>query len=230
MTGLFLVCATVGGTVLAIQLVMTLIGLGAEGLDVDVSHDVGGDFHGDVGGDFHGDVGGDFHGADPGDFHGGDADLHGDSGHLHHDSTSAFQVLSFRTVTAALTFFGLAGLASQSTGAAQPTVLLVALAAGAAALYGVYWLMRSIYRFNSEGTARIQHAVGKHASVYLKIPGHEAGAGKIQINLQNRTMEYLAMTTGDAIPTGAKVVVVDVLTPDTVAVEPLLETERAENV
>jgi hypothetical protein len=221
MTGVFLVCATVGGTVLAIQLVLTLIGLGSHGLDMDVSHDVGGDFHGDVGGDFHGDAG---------DLHGGDADLHGDSGHLHHDSTSAFQVISFRTVTAALTFFGLFGLASQSTGASQPTVLLVALAAGAAALYGVYWLMRAVYRFNAEGTAKIQHAVGKHASVYLRIPGHEAGAGKIQVNLQNRTMEYLAMTAGEPIPTGAKVVVVDVLTPDTVAVEPLLETERVENV
>jgi len=220
MTGVFVICAAVGGTILLVQLVLTVIGLSSEALDVDVSHDVGGDFHADAGGDFHGDAGGDLHGDASGD--------HDSS--IHHGSASIFGVISFRTVVAALTFFGLAGLASKSTGASTPTVLLVAVAAGLAAMYGVYWLMQTLYRLSAEGTAKIHRAVGRHAEVYLKIPAHESGAGKIQINLQNRTMEYLAMTAGGEIPSGAKVVVTDVLTPDTVAVEPLLETERTENV
>lgn len=228
MTGVFLVCAAVGGTVLLCQLVLTLIGLGSHALDIDMPHDVGGDFHGDFGGDVHGDLGGDVHGEIGGDVHG---DLAGDTDSgLHHGSSSIFGVLSFRTLVAALTFFGLGGLASQSTGASTPTVLLVAAAAGVGALYGVYWLMQTLYRLRAEGTVKIHHALGKHAEVYLRVPGHKSGTGKIQINLQNRTMEYLAMTVGDDLPTGAKVVVVDVLTPDTVAIEPLLETERADNV
>ena len=45
----------------------------------------------------------------------------------HHGSTWLFGVLSFRTITAALAFFGLAGLAAQSAEASPPMVLLVAL-------------------------------------------------------------------------------------------------------
>jgi len=204
MTGVFLVCAAVGGTVLFFQLLLTLVGLGGEALDIDLPDNVDVDIDADV------------------DF---DADSVSD-----HGSSSVFGVLSFRTLVAALTFFGLGGLAADSALDDARWVLAVAVACGLGALYGVYWLMQTLYRLKAEGTVRIRRAVGKHATVYLRIPGHDSGTGKIQINLQNRTMEYLAMTAGDELPTGAKVVVVDVLTPNTVAVEPILETERIDNV
>lgn len=234
MTGVFMVCALIGGTILFFQVVLTLIGLGSEALDIDVPDDInvdgGADFAGDAGGDFDADAGGDFDADAGGDF---DADAGGDvhgQPVAHHGSSWVFGVLSFRTIVAALTFFGLAGLAADSAGAGPPVVLGVAVAAGAGAMYGVFWLMQILYRLKAEGTAKIQRALGKHATVYLKIPGHESGTGKIQVNLQNRTMEYLAMTSGDELPTGAKVVVVDVITPTTVEVQPVLEPERIEDV
>jgi hypothetical protein len=230
MTILFGICAAVGGTILACQVVLTLIGLGGEAVDADVSTDVdglGGDFDADMGA--HLEVGA---GADvdvvTADM---DADVHVDVGHAdaHADSTHGFSVLSFRSIVAALTFFGLAGLAAGSAETSTVTTLAVAVAAGAAAMYGVYWMMRGLYQLQAEGTPRIRRTVGKHATVYLKIPGRRSGTGKIQIDLQNRTMEYLAMTSGDALPTGAKVVVVNVVTPTTVEVEPVLEPERIED-
>ena len=221
MTTLFAVCAVVGGTVLVVQLAMTLLGLAGD------MHDVGGDVH--VGFDAHG---GDFHG---GDLHSGDVhysgDLHAaDAGHAHggatpqaHDSSWLFQVITVRTVVAALTFFGLAGLAAMSAEASTPVTLGAAAAAGFAAMYGVYWLMRSLTMLRHEGTARIERAVGRRATVYLKIPPHNTGNGKIQINLQNRTEEYLATTAGDEIPAGATVQVVEIVDPNTVRVEPVTE-------
>lgn len=226
MTPLFLVCVAVGGTILLVQVAMTFLGM--------AGHDAaGGDFHGDVGGDFHADAGGDLHGDAGGDVHGA-GDAHGghDAGHTadaDHYYSWFFRAVSLRTLTAGVTFFGVGGMAAQSADVPSPVVVVVALACGAAAFYGVYWVMQSLYRLQHEGTARVQRAVGQHASVYLRIPAHESGAGKIQVNLQNRTMEYLAMTSGDAIPTGAKVVVVDVLTPDTVKVELVTEPERIEH-
>ena len=65
MTSVFIVCAALGGTVLVIQFLLGLVGLGGHMFDVDVPQDVGGH---DFGGDFHGDVG----------FHDG-AGFHGDS-------------------------------------------------------------------------------------------------------------------------------------------------------
>jgi hypothetical protein len=229
---LFLVCAAIGGTILAIQFLLLLVGLGGHPLDAGV-HDVGSGFGGDVGHDFSGDchgdaTGGDMHGdgvhGEGGDAH---ADAHGSVYHasqtaaaLHYGSSWLFGVLSFRTVVAALAFFGLAGMAANAAGADTPTVLTVAIGAGAAAMFGVYGMMRGLYSLRAEGTVRISRAVGRPATVYLRVPANRSGMGKIQVNLQNRTMEYAAVTAGDEIPTGAEVTVVGIVASDTVDVRP----------
>ena len=86
-------------------------------------------------------------------------------------------------------------------------------------MYAVYAMLRGMRSLRAEGTVRIHRAVGQQATVYLRIPAQQKGAGKIQINLQNRTMEYLATTPGDAIPSGATVVVTKILGSDTVEVQ-----------
>ena len=73
MTTAFTICAVVGATVMVLQFLMTVMGLGGHG-DGDMGGDVGHDFGGD---DAHG---GDLHSGDGGD-HGHEAD--------HHDATTA---------------------------------------------------------------------------------------------------------------------------------------------
>jgi len=204
----FVVCAAIGGTILVFQFVLTMIGLGGEAFDLDVPD---GDVDVDL--DFDADV---------------DAPSDADLGHdAHVGSSWLFGVISFRSIVAALAFFGLAGLTAQSAELSPVKTLLVAVAAGAAAMYGVYWMMRGLKSLRSEGTPRIQRAVGRHATVYVTIPGEQSGAGKIQMNVQSRTMEYLAMTSGEKLAPGSKVVVVGLITPTTVEVEPVLEPETS---
>ena len=119
MTTLFLCCAVVGGTVFVFQFVLTLIGIGADDMDFD-----GGDVDFDT--DFDVDA---------------VADVQGDVGD--HGSAAFFGVLSFRTVVAALAFFGVAGMAAHSGLPTQSEWLhlVIAVAAGVAAMYGVHWLM-----------------------------------------------------------------------------------------
>jgi hypothetical protein len=63
--------------------------------------------------------------------------------------------------------------------------------------------------------------VGQPAVVYLGVPGGRAGTGKVHLTLQNRLVELQAVTTqGAQLPTGADVIIVDVLGPDTVEVVP----------
>ena len=207
MTTVFLVCAVVGGTVLVLQFAMTLIGMGGESLDIDLPGDMDADLDFDV------DVDTDFQ---------VDTDAASDAGG-HVDSSWLFGVISFRTVVAALAFFGLAGLAAQAAGAETLPTLGIALAAGVAAMYAVYWMVQSIRKLKAEGTPRVQRAVGRHGTVYTTIPAEQSGTGKIQLSLQNRTMEYLALTPGEALSPGAKIVVTDVITSNTVEVEPVLE-------
>jgi hypothetical protein len=153
-----------------------------------------------------------------GDFDGG----HGDSWFV--------GVLSIRTITAAVTAFGLAGWAARGSDIGMVPSLAVAIAAGMGAMYAVYWLFRSVMKLEHDGTVHIENAVGKHGTVYVPIPAAHAGSGKIQMKLQDRIKEYQAVTPGtDALPTGAKIVVTSVVSSDTLEVEPILETaERSE--
>ncbi len=205
MTTLFVICAAVGGSVMLFQFLLSLIGLGGEALDFDLPDAADVDLDTDL--DFDGDV-----------------DVE------HHGGTHIFSVLSFRTVIAAIAFFGLGGLGAQSVGWGVLPTLGFAVVCAISALYLVYWLFQSLRRFNADGTARINTAVGRHGTVYTTIPERLSGIGKIQLSTQNRTMEYLAQTSGGKLEPGAKIVVTEVVTPDTVVVEPVYEEERVEHV
>ncbi|SRR6266542_3781249 len=188
----YLTCALAGGTLLVCQFLLGLLGLGDH-------HDAVGDH--------------DVHDAGGHDAHG-----HGD-----HDSHNSWfvGVLTFRSLVAALTFFGLAGLAATvNFNQESARSLAIALAAAVGALFGVAYLMRSLHRLKADGTVRIERAVGQNGTVYLTIPAQKAGVGKVTLSLQNRTVEYQAVTPHQQLPTGSKIVVTAVLGPDTVEVVP----------
>ena len=197
MDSLFFWCALIGGTVLVCQFVMTLIGLGDGHPDFDAS----GAIHLDTP-----DLGGDV----------GHADSSGHAGA--HDSTWFFGVITFRTLVAAVTFFGLAGMWALEREVQPFGVLLIAAGAGVAAMFGVYYVMRSLTKLDSDGTLRIERAVGRPGTVYLPVPANNSGAGKIHMKLQNQLIELQAMTSHDRLPVGATVVVTGVIGPDTVEV------------
>jgi membrane protein implicated in regulation of membrane protease activity len=123
-------------------------------------------------------------------------------------------------------FFGLAGMAATTADLPSPQPLLIAAASGVAALYGVFYLMRGLYRLNCEGTQRIDRAIGREGVVYLSIPGGQNGSGKIHVTLQNRLLEFEAMTAGEPLPTGTHVVVTALQSPDRVLVVAAPETAR----
>lgn len=201
METVFLACAIVGGTLMVTQFVLSLFG-SADHHDVD-----GHEFH--VGGSHDG--------------HDGSVD----------DTESSWfaGVLSFRAIVAALTIFGLAGMAGRSAWRDEPVLsLVVASAAGIATLFLVAGLMRALFNLRSEGTVHIERAIGKTGTVYLTIPGKRTGAGKVTLTLQNRTVEYQAVTNDQELPTGTAVMVIGVVNSDTIEVVPVPVTERTTHV
>jgi hypothetical protein len=201
METVYLVCFLAGATLLVCQFLLSLVGIGAHH-DVGDSHDMGGHEAAHDG---------------PGE------DAHDGHHASHHETVSSWFVslLTIRTLVAALTFFGLAGLAGTREWGDGPTTRLLALAAGAGAMVLVAALMRALSRLRAEGTVRMERAVGKGGTVYLPIPGRKAGTGKVMLNLQNRTVECQAITAENELPTGAPVVVVAVISADTVEVASL---------
>jgi hypothetical protein len=200
MSTLFAICAVLGGTVLVCQFFLTLLGLGGDH-DVSGDHDVHlGDGGHDGGDHAHG------HGPDPGDGHA---------------SSLIFGMLTFRTMTAAIAFFGLAGLAADAAAFQPAEVLVIALASGVGALFAVHHMMQLFLKLRSDGTVRLMDALEREGVVYLRVPARQGGHGKVHVILKEQTVELLAESNGGELPTGTPVRIAQFVGPDMVLVEPL---------
>lgn len=189
LSSVFLYCALVGGGLLLVQFAMMLMGM---------------------------DDGGFGEMADAGGFEMGDMDADGAT-----DGSGFWllEMLSLRTLSAAACFFGLVGKASLSADQSPGVSLMLALVAGYAALYAVYWTFKQLFKLETSGNEDIRNAVGLTGQVYIPIQANSIG--KIQIKLQGRTVEYQALTDHiERLATGEKVVVTDIVSSDTVKVMP----------
>lgn len=185
----YVVCATAGGTVLALQTLLLLFGIGDGHADVGLHHDVS-------------------------------------TGHTHEGSdhsSAAFNLLSVRAVASFLTFFGLAGCYGTAREWAPMSTLGLAVLSGAVLMLIVAWMVHAQSRLQSKGNIDSKNALGLSARVYLRIPGANAGFGKVTVKVQSRSVEFNAFTLGAELPTGALVKLTRQSTPDTFEVVALEE-------
>jgi hypothetical protein len=146
-----------------------------------------------------------------------DHDLHADA---HDTASDGLNLFSIRAIGAGLAFFGLAGVTGARSGFGELLSFVGAFAAGGLAVLGVAITMRAMLRLNSDRTFRLEGAVGSSGNVYLRIPRARSGTGKVHLSVQQRIMELDAVTPADAIDTGTRVLVIDVIAPATVVVVP----------
>jgi hypothetical protein len=134
---------------------------------------------------------------------------------------SGLDLFSVRALAAGLAFFGIGGLAGLATGLGGIVAWPLAIAGGVAAAVAVAFVMRAMLRLEDDGTVQLHGAVGVSGTVYLTVPAARSGAGKVHLTLQNRTVELQAVTRNDVpLPTGARILVIDVVGPDVVEVAP----------
>lgn len=203
MSTVFFFCALIGGTFLVCQFVMSLLGLGHSDAHIDAVPDIS-----DGGELIH------------------DGGLHAESGSdaaaQDHHSSWLFGIISFRTLVAATTFFGLAGMTAHSAGTSVPQQLAIAIVSGLAAMFGVHWLLKTFYRLGQSGTLQITNAIGKTATVYVSIPQLNSGQGKVQLQVQGRLEELPAVTCSEAsLAAGSRVTVVGIASGRVLEVEPV---------
>jgi len=145
------------------------------------------------------------------------------------DAAAGLNLLSVRALCAGIGFFGIGGMAGLATGLGLLAALPLGIALGGAAMIGTAVITRWMLTLEDDGSVSIHGAVGSTGTVYLAIPAERAGAGKVVLTLQNRTVEYQAVTSQGALPTGASILVVDVIGPDTVDVVPDPITKELSN-
>lgn len=199
---LFLICFTIGGTILVLRLALSLLGMGFDSLDGAV---------GDLG-DADADV--------------GSGDLATDDGQGHH--TDLGRIFTFQAIVSFLAFFGVGGLSAIEMQQPSAVAVLVGLGTGLVAVSLLGYLLGALRKLNTDGTVQISRAVGLEGTVYLRIPAEGEGEGKITLPIQGRTIEILARTPGPGLRAGDPVVVsriidehiVEVVLPQRCVVKP----------
>ena len=134
----------------------------------------------------------------------------------HHDIPTSSQgssfdgYLSLKTLSAMLIGVGFGGATFGQNGFSVGFALAGGILIGILISGFFLVLMKGLYRLRSDGTAMIWEAIGQRGTVYMRIPGHEASPGEIQVAFAGRLMNVPAFTRGDELPTGTDVLVISV--------------------
>ena len=118
--------------------------------------------------------------------------------------------------------FGWSAILLQDKIHSVPLLIVVSVLIGVALVAVVMYLFKWLSGMQQSGNINLyKAAVGCTGTTYLTIPGERQGKGKVQISINSSVREYNAVTDGDTLKTGTQIRVVEVLSPDTVLVEPL---------
>jgi len=155
-------------------------------------------------GDF--DVSGDMDSDAPGDF----------------DADPSMNLLTFRNLVNFCLGFGWSAILLQDSITSTGLLLIIATVAGGLLVTAVMYLFKFMSKMQQSGNINVfRSAEGCVGKVYIPIPANRGGQGKVQITINNSVREYDAVTEGDALPTGADIIVAEVVNESTLLVEPI---------
>ncbi len=118
--------------------------------------------------------------------------------------------------------FGWSAILLQERISSVPLLLVISAAVGVGLVALVMYLFKLLGQMQQSGNINVyKSAVGCTGNVYLTIPGARAGEGKVQISINGAVREYNAVSDGETLRTGTQIRVAEVLSPDTLLVEPL---------
>jgi hypothetical protein len=146
-----------------------------------------------------------------------DVDTSMDSDGSHGSGVSHF--FSVRNLINFLLGVGWGGVCFYHTISSEALLMFVAVVCGIIFVLIFFSLVKILLKLSKDNTFQLSETLDKTADVYLFIPGNELGKGKIQISVRGSVHELDALTTGEKIPTGAKVRVIKIFDSQAVLVE-----------
>lgn len=123
-------------------------------------------------------------------------DLDGAVDVYNNDSLISISGLKILTIRGILAFLSIGGWVVFGLADSMQTwlALLLGLIAGAAAAVLLAYAMKAAMRLEKSGNLDYRSAVGKTATVYIRVPKEAKGKGKVIFNHQGRMVEVDAMT------------------------------------
>ncbi|MDR2712151.1 MAG: hypothetical protein LBB91_03435 [Clostridiales bacterium] len=140
-----------------------------------------------------------------------------------HDNTNSYdhglRIFTVRGFVAFFSVFGWCGLACLQGDINISLSVLISFIAGLASMVIIALLLRAALGLQSSGTLSMANAVGKSASVYMRVPADRAGRGKVNLIVQGSYIEADALTDEktDLLP-NHQVTVIGLASPNTLLV------------
>lgn len=144
---------------------------------------------------------------------GADIDASGEPG-------SDMGLLTFRNFVNFFLGFGWTAVLLHDQVSSVPVLLLVSIGVGVLLVAAVMMLFKWLSGMQESGNIDVfKSAVDCQGQVYLTIPAHRQGEGKVQITINNSMREYEAVTDGEELKTGTRIRVVEAVNSSTLLVE-----------
>ncbi|WP_291634120.1 hypothetical protein [Clostridium sp.] len=122
-----------------------------------------------------------------------------------------FKLVTIRSLVVFFTVFSWTGIVATTSGKGKIATVIIALISGFVMMYIVSYIYFFLSKFVEDGTMNITNAINREGQVYLTIPERRENKGKVEIVVQGALRLLEAVTDGDAIATGNKVVVISIV-------------------
>lgn len=146
-----------------------------------------------------------------------EADFEGDLGEVN----APFQLFSLRNLINFLLGFSWTGISFFTSISNKTILILLAIAIGSLFVYLFFLIINQVRKLAEDNSFKLSNTLNRTADVYLTIPGHKKGKGKIMISVNGAFHELDAVTENDSIPSGAVVKVVRIDSNNLLIVETL---------
>jgi hypothetical protein len=117
--------------------------------------------------------------------------------------------------------FSWAGISFYNSISSPALLIGLALLVGMGFLFVFFLIIKQVQKLAEDNSFKLTNTINKSAEVYLTIPGHKSGKGKVMISVNGAFHELQAMTENEPIQTGAVVKVVKIINGDILIVEPI---------
>lgn len=137
------------------------------------------------------------------------------------DTGGAIQLFTIRNTVNFLLGVGWGGVCLSSVIQNRFLLALAAIVCGCILVAAFIIMYRQLMKLEGNGSYRIEESVGQVCEVYMRIPANRSGSGKVQISFHGSVQELSAQTEGEAISSGTKVRVTQVIDKAVLIVEKL---------
>ncbi|MCC5815132.1 MAG: hypothetical protein JJT78_10275 [Leptospira sp.] len=137
------------------------------------------------------------------------------------ESKGLMGYLSLQNLLHFLVGFSWSGIAFYSLLDETYYTIIISIATGILFVIIFYYISFGLSALSEDNSFRIQDILGSNAEVYLTIPGHMEGVGKVLVSHNGSVHELNAGTEGDLIPTGSLVVIKELKNENLLIVESL---------